>query len=429
MMGTEKHNVLIEASKMLTPHKDGVKRYVFYLLQGLLAIAKEKDSPWEFYVYLAAQGNKGIRNILDIEKIINEDDLFKTMHRKMSSIFGPGYLPKRLYAKLKNRIQGANREFFESKLRHYDIPEFDIIHLTAPQLYQPILNEAFVNNNSKFITTVHDLTHIHYPQFHRERNIEVSKSGLAAAVKLASVFMAVSTSTANDLLTAFPSIHSTDVYVVYPAFDPSTFARVADKHQITDVMKKYKIPQKPFLLSLSTLEPRKNISNMIKAFLSLKTEVPEMDINFVVAGGKGWKYRELFNDKSLKSDNVIFTGFIEERDLSVLYSAAMALSYVSFYEGFGIPLLEAMGCGTPVIYGNNSSMPEVAGDAGLSADPMNITDIKEAFRQIVMNRDLRERLSVKALANSRKFSLDMFINDTIRVYENVLSNKDHLRKR
>ncbi len=426
-MAVKKYKVLIEASKILTPHRDGHKRYVFDLLRGLLPVARDEKSPWEFYVYLAAGGTVGIRNIIDIENIIEEDDPFTAVYRKTASFFGPDYILKMLYDKLKRRMRPLKNEEFKRRNRHFATDTFDIIHLTIPQLYLPIFRESFINDENRLITTVHDLTHIHYPHFHSKENIESVQHGLDMAVRRKSVFMTISKSTAHDLLSAFPSIDSTDIHVVYPASDPLRFKRADDPQHISRVMNKYNIPPTPFLLSLCTLEPRKNISNMINAFLLLKKEIPDTDINFVVAGGKGWKYREIFKDKALASDHIIFTGFIEEGDLPVLYSAALALCYVSFYEGFGLPLLEAMCCGTPVIYGNNSSMPEVVGEAGLPADPGDLHDIKEKFRGIVTNPSLREMLSRKALANSTRFSMDIFIQQTIDVYERMLCNDDHFQ--
>jgi len=419
-MHTKKHKVLIEASKILTSHKDGTKRYVLDMLRGLLNVAKDKDSKWEFHVYLAMQGNVRIRNIVDIQKIIQEDDPFKNPYKKVALIFGTGYMLKMLSAKIKNQIKIKKKEDYGRKKSYFSIQEFDIIHLTTPQLYQPILNENIANKKSRFVTTVYDLTHIKYPQFQTKENIESVKNGLDEVAKRKSIFVAISKSTVSDLLSEYTSVDKKNVHVVYPAFDSAKFKRVEDHQYISKIMNKYNIFQKPFLLSLCTLEPRKNLINTIKAFLLFKKELPEIDVNLVIAGGKGWKYRELFKDKSLKSSDIIFTGFIDEKDLSAVYTAAIALSYVSFYEGFGLPLLEAMSCGTPVIYGNNSSMPEVAGGAGLPADPYNIDDIKEKFKKIVTNEKLREELSAKALANSKNYSMGLFNKNIIDVYEKIL---------
>lgn len=121
------------------------------------------------------------------------------------------------------------------------------------------------------------------------------------------------------------------------------------------------------------------------------------------------------------SNLITFTGFIDDSDLSALYSEAMALSYVSYYEGFGLPLLEAMRCGTPVIYGNNSSMPEVVGDGGLPADPANIKEICDCYEKLMFDEPFRTELGKKAMKASLKFSTRKSVMDTLKVYENIIS--------
>lgn len=421
-MGEKKRKVLLEASKILTPHKDGHKRYIVDLLRGLLAVAENKNTSWEFYVYLAVPGDSTVKHILDIREIVSENDPFNAVHEKIDAVFGPAYLPGRISPKIKQFARWMRNKDLDANERLFDIPDFDLIHVTIPQLYLPLFSESFADRTEQIITTVHDMTHVHYPQFHRKDNIKAVQNGLDTLVKRSSRFMTISESTARDLLAIYPSLSKKDARVVYPAFNASKFKKVEERESMREVMKKYHIPQGRFFLTLSTLEPRKNIVNTVKAFLMLKKEIPENDVRLVIAGEKGWKYRELFKDKSLRSPHIIFTGFIDEKDLAAVYSAATAFSYVSFYEGFGLPLLEAMSCGTPVIYGDNSSMPEVVGDGGLPADPFDVTDIKEKFKRILMNEDVRSDLSAKALANSKKFNMDVFINNMIGVYEKVLLN-------
>jgi glycosyltransferase involved in cell wall biosynthesis len=167
---------------------------------------------------------------------------------------------------------------------------------------------------------------------------------------------------------------------------------------------------------LSTLEPRKNLLNTTKAFVGFRREHPEAEISLVIAGRKGWKFEELITDQSAKDDRIVFTGFVEDEDLPALYSSACALLFVSHYEGFGLPALEGMNCGLPVIYGKDGALPEVVGDAGLPASSNDILDIQDKIARLALDRDLREELSVRALARVDQFSWADTVQKTLEIY-------------
>ena len=143
----------------------------------------------------------------------------------------------------------------------------------------------------------------------------------------------------------------------------------------------------------------------------------------MIAGKKGWHTNKLQLEEDWIANRVIFTGFVDDRDIPFLYSNAVAMSYISFYEGFGLPLLEAMSCGTPVLFGNNSSMIEVVGDGGLPCDPNEINDIKNKMHQMYYDAQLRKTLSIKALKQSNKFSWRKSVMETLDVYMKVIDNQ------
>jgi len=186
---------------------------------------------------------------------------------------------------------------------------------------------------------------------------------------------------------------------------------------------KYGIPAGPFFLSLSTIEPRKNLANAIRAFMLLIKEKPEIKHNFVIAGKLGWEDQTVLNMAESRPDRLTLTGFVDDGDLAGLYTGAVALMYVSYYEGFGLPPIEAMCCGTPVIYGNNSAMIEVVGDGGLAADPYSVVDIKNKCAALASDEALHRSLSKKALKRSRRFSWKTAAEETLGVYRAVAAKR------
>lgn len=177
-----------------------------------------------------------------------------------------------------------------------------------------------------------------------------------------------------------------------------------EKTDIEAVKKKYGIEYEYFLY-LGTLEPRKNIERLIKARELLKKDFEDCP-KLVLAGGKGWLYDGIFElVKNMNLENsVIFTGYVEDNDVPLLMSGATAFCFPSLYEGFGMPPLEAMACGVPVIASDISSLPEVVGDAALLVDPLSVDSIAEALKKIAFDKELRSELSKKGLSQCKKFS-------------------------
>ena len=235
-------------------------------------------------------------------------------------------------------------------------------------------------------------------------------------------FIAISESTLKDLVDE-KNLSKRKIHKVYIASDKNKFKPVNDSPKLREVRLEYKIPHNPYFLSLCTLEPRKNLVNTIEAFLLLLDEIPQYELNLVIAGGKGWKYKELISKNIRNSKHIIFTGYVSDQYLAALYSGALAFCYNSYYEGFGLPALEAMTCGIPVIYGNNSSMPEIIGDAGLPVEPSDIYDIKEQMKLLITDRPLREKLAKNALRNASKFDWKKTAQETIQVYEEIVSQR------
>lgn len=297
-----------------------------------------------------------------------------------------------------------------------DISGYDLVHIPLLQHFAP-----FKKGRTRKVITIHDLTHLHFPDLHTAVNVRNAKRGMAFAEQSSAELIAVSAATRDDLLSN-TSVPAERVKLIYEAADPKLFHLKLNREDRDRVREKYGIQiGVPYIVSLSTLEPRKNLENSIRAFLALLQEHPELEVNLVIAGKRGWDYAGIYRLAEARADRIHFTGFVDDQDLAYLYSDALCLSYLSFYEGFGLPPLEAMRCGTPVIFGSNSSLREVVGDAGLPADPHDVEDICQQYLRLLNDGDLRQRLGRAALRRSNDFSWRKAAIETLALYESVIN--------
>lgn len=221
-------------------------------------------------------------------------------------------------------------------------------------------------------------------------------------------YFCISEYTKKDFLRFYPMIDPNKTEVTYLAASQNFYC-CEDAKQISAVKKKYGIPQnRPYIFSLCTLQPRKNLIHAVKCFVKLIQEEKVDDLMFVLGGGHWDVFIEEL-ERSIKDlgpyrDRIIRTGYIEDADLAPLLSDAMCTVYVSLYEGFGLPVLEAMQCGCPVIASSTTSIPEVAGEAGVLVDPRDPVALRKAYRAYYRDKDLRMQAREKGLAQAARFS-------------------------
>jgi glycosyltransferase involved in cell wall biosynthesis len=233
----------------------------------------------------------------------------------------------------------------------------------------------------------------------------------------------ISEATRADLC-ALRGMDPARVFVTLPGADPEVFHPVDDPEEIARVRARYGIPEGPYLLSLNTLEPRKNLDHALRAFAALVRQEKVRDLSFVLVGGRGWKYEGILaalDDAGAARGRVVLAGFVPDADLAALYGGATAFVYPSLYEGFGLPPLEAMGCGVPVIASNTSSLPEVVGDAGIMVDPRDGEALSQAMLSLYRGASLRRELAARSLARAASFTWERFTRQTVDAYRTALS--------
>lgn len=274
------------------------------------------------------------------------------------------------------------------------------------------------NIKSKTVVTIYDMVYKLYPETMYKANYDLLNKNTQRSGRDADIILTISENSKKEIAELI-NIPLEKIRIAYPATDSSIFYPRKDESCKSLLQAKYKI-EGDYILYLGTLEPRKNINTLIKAFelVSIKNS----DIKLVLAGGKGWKYDEIYSlVQELKlEDRVTFTGYIEEEDIPILYSNAIMFVFPSIYEGFGMPPLEAMACGTPVIVSNSSSLPEVVGDSGVLVDPRDSEHIACEIERLIHDKNLRKDLADKGLLQASKFSWKQSANKAMDIYRSLI---------
>lgn len=268
------------------------------------------------------------------------------------------------------------------------------------------------------VITVHDLAFVRYPQF-LTPDARRYYSQIGRAVNSADLIIAVSQSTRNDLVEML-GVPQGKVRVVYEAPSPQFRPLEADAAGAPDSVRA--LPR-PFLLFVGTLEPRKNLPTLLRAMARIKAERRAPVPRLVVAGGKGWLYQEaldLIGHLDLGHDVVLF-GPTTPQELLWLYNRAEMMVLPSFYEGFGLPVVEAMACGTPVVCSRASSLPEVAGTAALLVDPLDVDGLAGAICRVLDDRELRDSMRRAGMAQASRFDWPSTARATLAVYREAVS--------
>lgn len=300
------------------------------------------------------------------------------------------------------------------RLEQWTLP-LELYRLGLDVLHSPDFIPPF-RRNCKSVITVHDLAFLFYPNILTKESARYYGQ-IDQAVRNTDHIIAVSKSTRRDIIHRL-GVPENKVTVIYEAAHP-IYRPLNDERLLRQVREKYRLPD-AFILFVSTIEPRKNVSTLLRAYRQL-LDCYKRSEALVLAGERGWLFHEVFalvEELGLES-NALFLGHVPAEDLLYLYNAARVLVHPAVYEGFGLPPLEAMACGTPVVVSNVSSLPEVVGDAALLVDPENVHELAVAIWRLLTDEDLRADMREKGLKRAALFSWEKAARETLAVYLKV----------
>lgn len=356
----------------------GVSNYTKYLVEALLKIDHKNK-----YILFGSSLRQSIK-LKEFKKKLEE---YKNVEFRIFRY------PISLWELIFNRMRFLKAERF--------IGDIDLLHSSD-------WVEPKVKNNVKKVTTVHDMTAYLFPQTQHPKIIEIQKRKLDLVKKETDLIIADSQTTKDDLA-KFLEIPQEKIKVIYLA--PSAEFKPQDEDKISEVLTKYKI-KKPYILSVATQEPRKNIQKLLDVFGKINEQRP--DVKLVLSGKYGW------GSGFHLPDNVIWTHYVPQEDLISLYCGCRVFVYPSLYEGFGLPILEAMACGAPVITSNNSSMAEIAKDAAILIDPRSEGQIKKAIEMVLdLNLDNYQKMVRASLARAKQYTWLKTAKETLEVYRSL----------
>ena len=284
----------------------------------------------------------------------------------------------------------------------------DVIHSTAyivPELLK-----------AKLVVTIHDLSFLLFPDLHTEENKKLLMKNLIYINARPDKIICDSEQTKKDLIRFF-HVPEEKIKVIYLGVD-HIFSDIVSEESRGKVLAGHGLGNLNYILCVSSIEPRKNFERIIKVFGEIIKDEKYGDLFLVCAGGAGWKNEAIHNqvkDKGLE-DKVKFLGYVEEEDLPSIYNGAKFFMYPSIYEGFGLPVLEAMASKVPVLTSNVSSLPEVAGDAAIMVDPYSEKEIYDASISLLENENLRKELQVRGTERSNLFTWESTAFKTLGVY-------------
>jgi glycosyltransferase involved in cell wall biosynthesis len=267
----------------------------------------------------------------------------------------------------------------------------------------------------RYVATVHDMIPLLWPQWVTRKHRLVVTAAYYRLRQQVDIVITPSEATKADVVRHL-QINPQRI-VVIPWGCDERFQPGGDPEHFAAVQQRYRLPAQ-YLLFVGTLEPRKNLTTLLHAYAMVRAERRGKDVKLVVAGRTGWLYADIFDTvRTLALDEeVIFTGFVDDEDLPDLYRGAQLFVFPSLYEGFGLPILEAMASGVPVITSNVASMPEVAGDAAILIDPHDPKAIAAGIARILAEDQLRQEMIQKGLARARRFTWDSVAQQTLEVY-------------
>lgn len=292
---------------------------------------------------------------------------------------------------------------FKSELTIKLPSSLDIFHATYPI--------PLSVKNTKKITTIHDLIPLRLPYTTLDEK-KLYYNTIQKVLETSDLIVAVSEHTKKDIL----SIFNYDPQKIVVTYQPVPLQSSSwDNHQVANILQSYGLKQQEYCLFVGAIEPKKNLSRLLDAYQMLSSPLP-----LVIVGKKAWLYEEIFKKAKRLKNTVIFLDYVSNYELQFLYQGAYCFLFPSLYEGFGLPPLEAMNFGCPVITSQESSLPEVCGDSALYVNPYDIHDMAEKIQKVLQYPTIREKLTLNIPNQLEKFSIDNYLVRLLEAYQQIL---------
>ena len=354
----------------LAKQRTGIGIYTYNLIENLLKI----DNSGEYCFFSASSFNLNVYSK-------SSKKVFSCFPKKYTTVFWEQLLLPLLIKREK----------------------IDLLH--SPNYVSPYLSRVST------VITVYDLSAFMFPDTHPILRQLRHRLFLSYSLKKSSKVITISENSKKDIQKYFGTPKE-KIEVVYPGVS-SRFSRLDRRN----IKVSGDIPSS-FFLYLGTLEPRKNLITLLRAFSKIRYKI---DQKLVVVGGRGWYYHDIFDlvKKLSIKEKVVFLGYLPDEVLVNIYNLADLFVYPSLYEGFGLPPLEAMACGCPVITSNTSSLPEAVGDAGIMIDPNDVEALAREMARVLADEKLRKEMSEKGLARAKLFSWEKCARETLQLYEEI----------
>jgi glycosyltransferase involved in cell wall biosynthesis len=273
------------------------------------------------------------------------------------------------------------------------------------------------------VTTIHDLAFEHLPETFNRRSWMQLRLTVRRTARRAAHIITVSDYSRRDISRTYGI--DPELITVTPEAAPLNFAPITNETELRRIRETYGI-QGDYILSLCSIQPRKNLVRLIEAYSCLRRVSPEVKLpQLVLAGKRGWLENETFRaaERDALGRDILFTGYVPEHDLVGLYSGAICFVYPSYFEGFGLPVVEAMQCGVPVIAGNRTSLPEIVGEAGLLFDPFDTAELVKALTRVLDDSAYRAELRIKGLERAKDFNWKTTAQLTLKAYQRAAIRK------
>ena len=291
----------------------------------------------------------------------------------------------------------------------------DVIH--SPSFIMPMFK-----GKQRHILTIQDMTSFNLPQYHNALRASKPYRYLVTKSILLSDFIQVpSLATKNEILRLLPSVSPDKIRII--SYGVTSAFRCYSQDEISPIVERYQI-NTPYILYLGTLEPRKNLSRLVASYEKLVKQ-HSVTADLVLAGGKGWKYEELLQqiENSEVKERIHLPGYVEKDDLPILYSGAKLFVYPSVEEGFGLPPLEAMACGVPVITSNCSSLVEYYSEAAVMVDPLSVEDISAAMYRILRDENMQQEYQKRGFSLAEEYRWENTAKSFVACYEELCDMK------